>query len=187
MWDVVAYCCAGLIMYPFMPSEVYGADGNNGRNSSFNGSDQQTGQLAYWEYVVSLIGVVDVVSTLINGANLAALRFAGVDANLDDVVDASLENALIVFFCLDALVKMVAYKSMRAYIRSTLNNVDLVCTVLVVVGALTWRCPSVAGLRVLRLICVLNMAWDLSNFRRVRYCFSHTYIHTYMHACIGIC
>lgn len=165
MWDVLAYVCAGLIMYPHMPSERHGADG-----CGFNGSDEASGRLSYWEVGVSGLAIVDITDTLVTGINHAEQRLiVGSEWAAVGVVrsDGIVAKVMLGIFCADACLKIVAYKGVQAYMRSSLNVMDLVCTLLVMSGELSWRQPSFAGLRVLRIIGVLVLSKRTSNMHRV--------------------
>jgi hypothetical protein len=122
-YDIFCYYVAGIVMYPLMPSEKHGA----GRVCQFDGADNITGELAYWEIFMSIIAALDAGLLLGDASGRATvIQSTGLAPERPSISEDYGHFAILGVFVLDFFIKLFAYKGFHHYIRSSLNVLDMV-------------------------------------------------------------
>ena len=163
----LSFCLAGIIMYPGRPSELYGAGGPN----LFLGVDSITSIPSHWELGVTVLSFLQVFLELAQTHSLVQDRLMGVSNGDVAEIWASQRpwylQLFVVCFCLDVLVKMVAFQGVSKYWQSSLNRADFLATVLDTLSNIGWHLPNLSAFRILRWLMMLCLSRRLSNFHRI--------------------
>ena len=164
---VISFVFAGVVMYPSIPSEQFGAGGGD----FFDGVDATSFYPSLWEVTVTIASVAQVMLEIQYIGVLVENRVAGLP---QDKVIALWEESrplfmdfFVPFFCADVAIKLIAFQGPKGYFSSAINRVDFVVTFLDTLGSATWRLPNMSILRVSRWLVQLYLCRSLSSFNRV--------------------
>jgi hypothetical protein len=164
---VMSFVSAGVVMYPSVPSEKFGAGGQD----FFDGVDATSFYPSLWEVTVTIASVAQVMLEIQYIGVLVENRVAGLP---QDKITALWEGSrpifmdfFVPFFCVDVAIKLIAFQGPRGYFSSAINRVDFVVTFLDTLGSATWRLPNMSILRVSRWLVQLYLCRSLSSFNRV--------------------
>lgn len=164
---VISFALAGVVMYPSIPSEQFGAGGEH----FFDGVDSITFNPSFWEVAVTMASIAQVLLEIQYIGVLVENRMMGLP---QDRIIALWEEGrpwymdlFVPFFCVDVVIKLVAFQGPRAYFGTAVNRVDFVVTFLDTLGSVTWRLPNVSVLRVSRWLVQLYLCRRLCSFHRV--------------------
>ena len=148
-WHVAAYFCAGLIMYPEEPSEMFGA---GSVDAPFAGG---RGVPSRWETLVTMVALFQIVWSFRDTVIAIDGRAHGGDFAINLAEEDPLFWPLMAFFLLDFAIKIIAFKRPWAFFRNRLNIVDLFANFSILLAAHTWMEPDMIALRFLRIITVV--------------------------------
>lgn len=163
----VSYIFAGIIMFPGMPCETHAAGGVG----QFDGVDARTFSPSYWEVAITALSLAQVFLEVQYFQVLVDGRMRGVPAqviiDMWDEAKPMYMGMFVPIFCIDAAMKIIAFRGPRGYLGTALNRVDFVATLLDTIGSLSWRLPNMCSLRIFRWLVMLYLCRRLSSFHRV--------------------